>query len=73
MAEATTNRRSIEVLATHDAETTYTGIQERRCMFMTSLCPDHCNHANKWALFRVDKVRLGALRRFCRTVVAPHR
>lgn len=54
MASSTVTRTA-EVLASHDVEASYAGTQERRCMHMTSLCPDRCNHANMWAIFNVDK------------------
>lgn len=54
MAAPSTTTRSVEVLSSHDVEATYSGTQERQCMFRTSLCPHACNHANKWAVFTVD-------------------
>ena len=45
---------AVEVLSSHDITARYAGIQERKCMHMTSLCPDRCNHANAWQLFDVE-------------------
>jgi len=45
--------RTADVLARLRARVAYAGVQRRRCMHMTSLCPDRCNHARAWALFTV--------------------
>lgn len=43
-----------ETLATFTANVTFTGIVQRKCMHMTSLCPDKCNHETRFARFDVD-------------------
>lgn len=44
-----------ELLADHVAEAEFTGVIHRKCMFMTSLCPDKCDHAKDFAVFRIIK------------------
>ena len=42
-----------DVLSHHDAICEFTGLQHIPCRFMTSLCPDRCDHATDVALFKV--------------------
>ena len=44
-----------ELLSDHVAEAEVTGIIHRKCMFMTSLCPDKCDHPKDFATFRIIK------------------
>lgn len=44
-----------ELLSDHVAEAEFTGVIHRKCMFMTSLCPDKCDHAKDFAVFRIIK------------------
>ena len=37
------------------AEAEFTGIIHRKCRFLTSLCPDKCDHARDFAVFRIVK------------------
>eukprot|EP00798_Chlamydomonas_sp_ICE-L_P021842 gene21842-28871_t len=41
------------LLAHHEFVATYSGILKRACMFMTSLCPDKCDHPNEFGMFQV--------------------
>ena len=43
----------IEILSHHDAICEFTGIKHIPCRFMTSLCPDRCDHASDVAIFKV--------------------
>lgn len=40
-----------ELLSDHVAEAEFTGIIHRKCRFLTSLCPDKCDHARDFARF----------------------
>jgi hypothetical protein len=42
-----------QVLAYHDTIATFSGIKHQRCMHMTSLCPDQCNHGGDYAVFTI--------------------
>ena len=44
-----------ELLSDHVAEAEFTGIIHRKCRFLTSLCPDKCDHARDFAVFRIVK------------------
>ncbi|WP_197457909.1 hypothetical protein [Akkermansia sp. KLE1797] len=44
-----------ELLSDHVAEAEFTGIIHRKCMFMTSLCPDKCDHPKDFATFWIIK------------------
>ena len=44
-----------ELLSDHVAEAEFTGIIHRKCRFLTSLCPDTCDHAKDFAAFRIIK------------------
>lgn len=45
--------RTADVLARLRARVVYAGVQRRKCVHLTSLCPDRCNHARAWASFGV--------------------
>lgn len=42
-----------ELLATHKVEATFTGLAFRRCMGLTSLCPEECGESGEFATFRI--------------------
>lgn len=44
-----------ELLSDHVAEAEFTGMIHRKCRFLTSLCPDKCDHARDFAVFRIVK------------------
>lgn len=44
-----------ELLSDHVAEAEFTGVIHRKCRFLTSLCPDKCDHARDFAVFRIVK------------------
>lgn len=44
-----------ELLSDHVAEAEFTGIIHRKCRFLTSLCPDKCDHAKDFAVFKIIK------------------
>ena len=44
-----------ELLSDHVAEAEFTGMIHRKCRFLTSLCPDRCDHARDFAVFRIVK------------------
>ena len=46
-----------ELLSDHVAEAEFTGMIHRKCRFLTSLCPDKCDHARDFAVFRMGKCR----------------
>lgn len=39
-----------ELLSDHVAEAEFTGMIHRKCRFLTSLCPDKCDHARDFAV-----------------------
>ena len=47
--------RTADVLCVNEVTATFTGIEHHPCRFMTSLCPDRCNHATDYAIFKVDE------------------
>ena len=44
-----------DVLSVHEVKATFKGIRHQPCRFMTSLCPDKCDHAKELATFAVDE------------------
>ena len=44
-----------ELLSDHVAEAEFKGMIHRKCRFLTSLCPDKCDHARDFAVFRIVK------------------
>jgi hypothetical protein len=44
---------SFDVLASHKATAEFIGTERIPCRFMTSLCPDRCNHAHDAARFKI--------------------
>lgn len=44
-----------EILASNEVVATYVGTREVPCMHMTSECPNRCQHATKYADFKVIK------------------
>jgi hypothetical protein len=45
--------RTFEVLSSHKTIAEYAGVEHRECMFLTSLCPDRCNHPKDFARFKI--------------------
>ena len=46
---------TFEVLSSHKTIAVFDGIQHQPCRFLTSLCPDKCDHATDSAVFTVEK------------------
>ena len=44
-----------ELLSSHDTVARFTGLQDHRCMGLTSLCPDRCGESGKLAVFTIVK------------------
>lgn len=42
-----------ELLASNTVLAEFTGVQDQPCRFMTTLCPDRCDHATRLASFKV--------------------
>jgi hypothetical protein len=45
--------KSFELLATHKTTAEFIGVYRVPCKFMTSICPDRCNHACEAASFKI--------------------
>ncbi len=43
------------LLSSHDTIARFVGTAERKCMGLTSLCPDRCGHSGKMATFAIEK------------------
>lgn len=52
-AEPALESQTRDLLSHHEFIATLGGIQHRPCRFLTSLCPDRCNHAATVAVFNV--------------------
>ncbi len=53
--QSAANLTSGELLSDHVTEAEFTGMIHRKCRFLTSLCPDRCDHARDFAVFRITK------------------
>ena len=45
--------RTFDVLSSHRAIAEFTGIIHRQCPFLTSLCPDKCDHPKDFGTFKI--------------------
>lgn len=45
---------TFDLLAVHRTIAVFVEIRHQPCRFMTSLCPDHCNHAKDVAVFKIE-------------------
>ncbi|EAY04293.1 Tvp14 [Trichomonas vaginalis G3] len=48
-----TEETTYDLLSRHEVIAEFQGLQHIPCRFMTSLCPDRCDHATDVALFKV--------------------
>jgi len=44
-----------DLLSLHETVSQFSGLQEKRCLYKTSLCPDRCNHGGTIAIFTILK------------------
>lgn len=54
------------LLSIHEVKATFKGIRREPCRFLTSLCPDKCNHSKDVATFAVDQyIEYAAHDKYC--------
>eukprot|EP00275_Glaucocystis_incrassata_P001320 EC122554.1.p1 GENE.EC122554.1~~EC122554.1.p1 ORF type:complete len:130 (+),score=19.95 EC122554.1:73-462(+) len=44
-----------DLLAAHETKATFEGVRNFPCRFLTSLCPNQCNHGGEVAVFNIDE------------------